>query len=413
MWARTQLKIGWADLAFGAVSCVKRQDRDALQRRIEADWSPAADALACLSVRSGFDLLLQALKLDPGSEIVFSALNIKGMVKIVSRHGFVPVPVDVDFETMGPRLDSLERAITPRTRMIVVAHLFGARLDLHPIVALARQHNILFVEDCAQIFDGAYRGHPDADVCMFSFGPLKTATALGGGILQVRDPGLLAAMRLIQDTYPVQGERAYLNRVAKFAALKVITAPFVFGLLYRAFRALGKDYEDPVSDAVRNVAQLGSSKKIRQRPSASMLAVLERRLKTFDTGEFAERGRIGHTMLRLLGGAVRCPGTRNPVHTYWIFPIVSREPKKLIADLRAAGFDACDLPRSQAVEAPDSRPDLDPTIARDTLQHLVVLPCYPGMPAGEIERQAEIVKRAIAHERAEDQPYRAAVAAAE
>ena len=402
MWARTQLKIGWGDLAFGAAKSLRPVDREELQRRIEADWSPAGNALACLSVRSGFDLLLQAMKLEPGSEIIFSALNIKGMVKIVNRLGFVPVPVDVDFETMGPRLDALERAITPRTRLIVVAHLFGARLNLDPMIALARKHNVLFVEDCAQIYDGGrYGGHPDADVCMFSFGPLKTATALGGGIMDVRDRGLLAEMRAIQNRYPAQSDRSYLNRVAKFAALKVITSPVVFGLLYRLFRTLGKDYEDPVSDAVRNVAQLGSAKSIRQRPSGAMLAVLERRLKTFDAEQFAQRGRIGATMQGMLGDAVPSPGTRNPAHTYWIFPIVSRKPKKLIAELRAAGFDACDLPRSQAVEAPEDRPDLDPAVARDTLQHLVVLPCYPGMPVAELQREAEIVKRAIAEERSE------------
>src|SRR5690606_31664613 len=128
----------------------------------------------------------------------FSALNIKGMIKIVDRQGLTPVPIDLDIEHMAPRLELIERAITPATRAIVVAHLFGTRLDLAPLAAIARRRGIMLIEDCAQAFDGSrYRGHPEADVSMFSFGPLKTATALGGAILRVRDPALLSRMREI------------------------------------------------------------------------------------------------------------------------------------------------------------------------------------------------------------------------
>src|SRR3546814_8093435 len=139
MWPRTQLKVGWGDLAFGLWTSLRKPDREVLVRRIEARWSPAGEALTCFSVRSGFDLTLQALALPPGSEILFSALNIKGMIRIVEKHGLVPVPVDLDLERMAPRLDLIERAIGPNTRAIVVAHLFGARLDLAPVIELAHR----------------------------------------------------------------------------------------------------------------------------------------------------------------------------------------------------------------------------------------------------------------------------------
>src|SRR3546814_4011443 len=118
---------------------------------------------------------------------------------------------------MAPRLVLIERASGPNTRAIVVAHLFGARLDLDPVIELAHRKGLVVFEDCAQAFDGqAYKGHPESDVAMFSFGPLKTATALGGAILRVRDAGLRGKMGVIQDTYPVQPAGAYGKRVLKF-----------------------------------------------------------------------------------------------------------------------------------------------------------------------------------------------------
>jgi len=102
MWARTRLQIGWPDLGYGLWSCLHTPARTALEHRVEAFWSSANDTLACFSVRSGFDLLLQTLALPAGSEILFSALNVKGMIKIARRHDLVPVPIDLDIAHMSP-----------------------------------------------------------------------------------------------------------------------------------------------------------------------------------------------------------------------------------------------------------------------------------------------------------------------
>ncbi len=93
MWVRTQLKIGWLDLLAGAWNCFKSNDRGALQRSVESFFSDADDTIATYSVRSGFDLLIQALDLKPGDEVIFSALNVKGMVRVVRDQDSAPVRV--------------------------------------------------------------------------------------------------------------------------------------------------------------------------------------------------------------------------------------------------------------------------------------------------------------------------------
>jgi len=393
MWPRVQLKVGWGDLAFGLWSSLRTPDRDTVAQRVEARWSPEGEALTCFSVRSGFDLALQALALPPGSEVLFSALNIKGMIRIVEKHGLVPVPVDLDIEKMAPRLDLIERAIGPNTKAIVIAHLFGTRLELDAVIDLAHRNGLVVFEDCAQAFDGkAYKGHPESDIAMFSFGPLKTATALGGAIFSVRDAALRAKMRAIQEAYPVQPSGAYAKRVLKFMGLKIVLLPPVFGVLFRLCRMLGKDYEDPVSDAVRNVASLGSNRKIRKRMPAAMLAVLERRLIRWREGSLDGFARMGDSLRRKLGDSVVLPASANRIHNYWVFPILTDDPMRLIRALRSAGFDGANLPRSKTVSAPPERPELEPDTAKDALDHLVVLPCYPGMSEADLERQAKIVR---------------------
>ena len=105
MWVRTQLKISWSDLLSGLATSFLSLDRLIELGRAEAYFSDSGDTIAAYSVRSGFDLLLQALDLTSGDEVIFSALNVKGMVKIVKDAGLVPVPVDLDLAHMGPSVE--------------------------------------------------------------------------------------------------------------------------------------------------------------------------------------------------------------------------------------------------------------------------------------------------------------------
>ena len=204
MWVRKRLDIRWSELASALRDCLLCWERDARGEDLEELWS-AGDAFACLSVRSGFDLWLKALQLPPGSEVLVSAITIRDMVRIIEAHNLVPVPVDLNPEDLSVDIASLNRAISPKTRAILVAHLFGTRQPMKPILEVARKHGLFVAEDCAQAFAGRhFTGDPGADVTMFSFGSIKTATALGGGLLCVRDADVLSRMRELQSTYPIQ-----------------------------------------------------------------------------------------------------------------------------------------------------------------------------------------------------------------
>src|SRR4051794_3924978 len=119
MWPRKQLDIGWSDLAFGLFQIVAARSRPTEQAVVGDDWVPPQGVVLALSVRSGFDLLLTALDLPAGSEVIMSAVTIPDMARIVQHHRLTPVPVDVHGRTLQPVTEDLERSITPRTRAIL------------------------------------------------------------------------------------------------------------------------------------------------------------------------------------------------------------------------------------------------------------------------------------------------------
>nr|MBC8288684.1 DegT/DnrJ/EryC1/StrS family aminotransferase [Planctomycetota bacterium] len=123
MWVRKRIDIGWIDLMSARFNSVLPGSRSAASDAAEAAWSTDGRAFACLSVRSGLDLLLKALDLPPGSEVLVSALTIPDMVRIVEHHGLVAVPIDLHDEDVSPRVELLEKLVTDKTKAILAAQL--------------------------------------------------------------------------------------------------------------------------------------------------------------------------------------------------------------------------------------------------------------------------------------------------
>lgn len=221
---RHRVDVSMGDLLFGMAACVGRWGRGRLTARTLGACGAEEDGMVCLSVRTGWDLWLRTSGLGEGDEVLVSAVTHPEMARIARLHGLRVVPVDLAPETLAPRAGALEAAFTSRTRAVLVAHLFGGRVDLGPVIRFCAEHGLPLVEDCAQAFAGpAEVGRPEADVSMYSFGTLKTATAFGGALLRVRDNEVLVRMRAVAADYPSQGRGEYAGRLLK--GLLLLGAP--------------------------------------------------------------------------------------------------------------------------------------------------------------------------------------------
>lgn len=413
LWVVRRLDVSAQDVAFGVRAALTHRsaaEREALARRVEAAFSPAGDAVAFLSVRSGFDLVLEAAGGGGGAvdeaaaaatprgapagppEILFSALTVSDMPRIATEHGWVPRPLDLDTRTMAPPPGAVAAAAGPRTRAVVLTHLYGGRADLGPLIAEARARGLLVIEDCAQAYAGpGWTGHAEADVSMFSFGPIKTRTALGGALFVIRRPELLARVRQLHAGWPEQPASERALRVLKYGGLHALSGPRAYGAVSRAAAALGHDTERLVHSLTRAFPGPEFFRRIRRRPSAGLLAMLERRVAE-DDGALDARARRGARLRALLDGHVEVPGAAMAPHHYWIFPILSGDAGRLLRALRQEGFEATEGRSFAAVEGPDG-PEAGNTAAREVLRRAVFLPFRDDMPDAELERMAGVVAR--------------------
>ena len=316
---------------------------------VESAWSRPDRAVACLSVRSGWDLLLRALALPPGTAVLMTGFTIPHMAEIVRRHELRVVAVDLDLETLAPDLGHAADVDPGGARAFLHAHLFGARADLTATAAFCRERGLLLVEDCAQAFTGSdFAGDPAADVSMFSFGTIKTATALGGAVLDVADDDLRRRMRALRDDDPLRPPEALARRARRIGAIRALSSPWAYGALLGAIRIAGVDHAELLRRSVRGFAGDDVLAAVRQRPSRALCQTLARRLRQEHEDRVATRADCGERLASALDGEPFVPGRRAPVRTHWVFPVVVPDPRAAIAALRRVGLDA---PRAATVRA--------------------------------------------------------------
>lgn len=390
LWPRKRLDIAWIDFCYGGLRCF--WPSGGRSKHIESSWSIDGHAIVCLSVRTGFDLLLQALRLPKGSEVLMSALNVPGMMRVVEENGLKSVPLDVDGDGLRPTIQAVRQAITPQARVLVTAHLFGARLNLAELNAQARQSGLLAVEDRAQAFDGVpFALPPQCDVAMHSFGAIKTATALGGAVLTVRDADLAARMRAIQRRYAKQPRRRYLLRLAKYSALKAISGRLPFSALAHALTWASMDYDAWLKKQARGFDDSPFLRQLRLRPCAPLTALLARRLRRFNSDRANDQRKRGLELAARLGAKFPPVGKDAERHVFDLFPIRVGNPKRTLAALRSCGFDACTHGSMTTVKAPQDCPGLEPARAQRLLEEIVFLPLYLEMPQTEVERMSLVI----------------------
>ncbi len=395
MWCRKRIDIAWSDLLSGLWGALFRRDRNFHQQAIEQVW-PANDraVLSCLSVRSGWDLILSELDLPQGSEVLMSAMTIPDMAGIVRAHGLVPIPLEIETSTAAPSVETLNRAITENSRMVLIAHLFGSRVDLNPLIKTARDAGLMFLEDCAQAYVGPdFTGHAQADISMFSFGTIKNSTALGGGVFHMRDHELCEKLKSRQTAYPVQSRGKYLKRILKYSGLKWLSTYPLFSLFTACCRLFRINQNDLLNRSVRGFSGLDKEDltRFRLQPSAALLGLLNRRLKN-DRPKLRQRQRaLGDRLRGQLQPFDCCPATDTTHHHYWVFPVLTDQPRELIELLRQAGFDATQGESLHIIPRPENSTVPEAINAQDMLTRMVYVPMYPELSDRALNRLGEVL----------------------
>ncbi len=158
-----------------------------------AGYVRAPTVLACSSATAGLFMALTALDLEPGDEIITTAMTFVATLNTIVQAGGKPILVDVEPHTYNMDMSRLETAITPKTKAIVPVHFAGLPVDLDPLYALAEKYKLRVVEDAAHAIGTEYKGRrigSFGDIQVFSFHPNKNMTTIEGGAIALRDDAL-------------------------------------------------------------------------------------------------------------------------------------------------------------------------------------------------------------------------------
>jgi len=157
-----------------------------------ADYCGAQHGVAVNSGTSALHLALLAAGIQPGDEVITVPFTFYATVAAIGYAGATPVYVDIDPMTFNIDVSKIEAAITPRTRAILLVHLYGQCADTDPILEIARRHKLIVIEDAAQAHGAEHRGRRAGsigDIACFSFYPTKNLGAAGeGGMLTTNNP---------------------------------------------------------------------------------------------------------------------------------------------------------------------------------------------------------------------------------
>ena len=167
-----------------------------------AKWSGAGYAISCTNGTAALHIALAALGVGPGDEVIVPSYTFIASSFSVVQAGAVPVFGDVtEDHTLDPKC--IEALITPKTKAIVVVHLYGVVADMGPIMEIAKKHNLFVVEDCAQCIGGKYKDTMVGlvgDVGCYSFCQSKHFTTGGeGGMVITNNEDLAWECRSFRD----------------------------------------------------------------------------------------------------------------------------------------------------------------------------------------------------------------------
>ncbi|MEP0828423.1 MAG: DegT/DnrJ/EryC1/StrS family aminotransferase [bacterium] len=168
-----------------------------------AAYCGCTEAVALNSGTSALHLILKALGVGPGDEVITAANTFIATVASIIYTGARPVLVDIDPRTRNIDLDKLPAAVNPRTKVIMPVHLYGRMVDMERLNSLANKNSLWVVEDACQAHGAKFRGKPAGSyglAAAFSFYPGKNLGACGeGGAVTTSDKELARKIRILRD----------------------------------------------------------------------------------------------------------------------------------------------------------------------------------------------------------------------
>jgi dTDP-4-amino-4,6-dideoxygalactose transaminase len=356
-----------------------------------------SDVVLADSGRTAEYLLLKALGIGAGDEVIIQAFTCVAVPNSVKWAGAVPIYADIDL-TFNLDPDGLESRITPRTRAVIVQHTFGYPANMERVAAICKKKGLLLIEDCAHGFGGNYGGKKlgtIGDAAFMSFGRDKVISGVWGGAIVAKDAQVMVRLRKETSALPRRGTLWIAMQLMYIPLMATVMHTYrLFGigkLLHMILKKTG------IFSSVLTVGEKNGELPARfcfyggiAPPLAKLISSQMDRLNGFIAHRrslaryYAESFHIpyveGHTYLRfpmlsLLASDIRkAAGRKNMFLGDWYNVVVAPDS----VDQRKTGYIAGSCPR-----------------AEQAASHMLNLPTHPRMTIEDTARVAAFVKTYI------------------
>lgn len=184
-----------------------------------ADYIGTRYAVATSSGRWGLYLILMSLGLQSDDEVLVPAITHPSIPSVVKEAGARPVFVDSESDSFGLDINQLKNKISKKTKVIIATHLFGVPCDIENIVKIAKDKNIVVIEDCAHgvgVKVGGVKVGNFGKAAFFSLETTKLINTLGGGMVTTNDYNLYASIKYQLSSYRLPTKLEMLKKILRF-----------------------------------------------------------------------------------------------------------------------------------------------------------------------------------------------------
>jgi len=355
-------------------------------------------ALAVGSCRSSFALIIEALNVMPGDEVILPALNLSAFPKILKYMGIKPVFVDIDQYTFNIDTVKLEEAITPKTKAIVAVHLYGNVCDMEKIMSIGSKYKICVIEDCANAFMTKFKEKyvgTYGDVACFSHGHSKDLPTFGGGSIITNKSDLYQKIRELRDKSFDKPSFIKLFKVfvknlfLKIATLKYVYMVFIYPMIWFGVKGNFDVIAHFIEDKDVMIKRID---KVRFTNFQAYVGIAKLKLKNSKQQKRIELAKQLNQELFNIKDLTFPRNVEGGVNAYFNYPVLCGNRSQLIRNLIKYGIDAkviqnydCnshEIFKEYRKHCP---------ITEKTGNQLIAIPLYSMMNKGDVTSIADIL----------------------
>lgn len=288
--------------------------------------------------RGAMMLLLDALNLKRGDEVIFPAYTLKDLIILVQKKGLNPVLIDIEKDSFNINPDLVEEKITKKTKAIVATHIFGLPCNIKKILKIAKKHKIDVIEDCCLAHGAEFEGKKVGSFGIagfFSFHQIKLLSTFGGGIITTNDDKIANFIRKKTDKYSIRKKQFLIKVFLVYLEDFILKSPlfYIFSTLF---------YFKPTKKLFNNL-YLSFSRRTRAEKSkyTNLQAFVGlKQIKSLDK-RIGQKRKNANLLKKLLDRKIKVQHTRiDCKHSYYFFILKTEsDSERIQRKLLSKGLD--------------------------------------------------------------------------